>query len=162
MRSKTLLVNYLGTMFLEIWLCYPHCLECSQGTQYWTTNPRQKLSLRRTNNTKFSSCGKQNLKIFAYSLSGSWEHCVSSTENNIGVEIFSDIQIAFHDWLENHLLKSWHFKIKFWGIEKGLCTFKSLISKCYDLSIRKSVSTVVSICLLVIFIKIVLPLSSAS
>lgn len=128
MVSETLLVDDRGSMLLELRFADPHGLESGERTKNRTTNPGKELSFRGSDNVNLGSWRDECLEFLGNTLGQSWEHCVSSTEHYICIKIFSNIEIALHDGLIDHFLKSWHLKSVFSWPEQWLCASESLVA----------------------------------
>lgn len=90
------------------------------------------------------------MQLFGGSFSGSREHGGPSAEDDVGVEVFAHIEVAFHDRLIDHFVERWHLQAVLLGIEQGLRTTETLISKCYEFSVRKLIGAIVAVSFFII------------
>jgi hypothetical protein len=86
------------------------------------------------------------LQLFGGSFSGSREHGGPSAED----DVFAHIEVAFHDRLIDHFVERWHLQAVLLGIEQGLRTTETLISKCYEFSVRKLIGAIVAVSFFII------------
>lgn len=141
-----------GTILSKLRFRYPHSCKCTQTTQYRSTNPCQIFPLRRPNYINFSPSWHQRLQLFPQSFRSPRKHSSTTTQNDISVQIFSNIQITFHNWLISHFLECWHLEsVRCW-IEHYLSCSESLVTQGYGLAVWEWVSAIIVISLLIFYL----------
>jgi len=108
------------TGFIILRLGDPHLLEGTERGQNGATNPDTVLPLWWRNHLHLHAAGGKRSDLLAHTVTDTREHCGATTEDDIAVQIFPDIDIALHDgvvrgfmdtrgfhanerWLEQHL-----------------------------------------------------------
>lgn len=86
-----------GSTFFVFSLSNPHVGERGQSSDNRTTDPDGESSLRGGNNLNFHGGRGEVLHFFGESFSNTLVHGRSSGKDNIGIEVFSDIDISLHD-----------------------------------------------------------------
>ena len=90
------------------------------------------------------------MKFFAGPFCGTREHRVPATQNNVVIEVLSDIQVALHDRLVDHLMESRHFEVELGMVENRFNRLESLVAEGDHLAVRKGIGTIVSISFFVV------------
>merc|ERR1711882_19354 len=96
----------------------PHLLEGGERGQDRSSNPDRVFSLRGGNDLDLHGGRSKSGQFLLHSVSNTREHGSSSGEDNISVEIFSDIKIALHDGVVGGLVDSSSFHTQERGLEK--------------------------------------------
>ena len=133
--SITFLVDNFSTIFLILSLGNPHGLEGRQWWQDWSTDPNQELSFLRSKHLHLHYRWSQSSHFLAQSLRKTWEHRCTTTQDNVAVQVFSEINIALEDWLVSEFMQTLHiFSEQHW-LEKGFWASESLATDRDSLSI---------------------------
>jgi hypothetical protein len=90
-------VDNTGTTFFIFSLGNPHVGEGAQTGKDGTTDPDGESSFRGGNDFDLHGGGGQELDFFGQSFGDTLVHSGSSGHNYIGIEVFSNIYISFHD-----------------------------------------------------------------
>merc|ERR1712125_61119 len=134
---EALAVYDTWSRFVILFLTDPHTLECRQRSQDRSANPHGVLSLWWSHNLHLDRCRSQCSDFLCHTLVDSREHGSTSRQNNIRVQIFTDINITFHNGLESRVSNTIHFQSGEVRLEQYLRTSESFISNNNDISIRK-------------------------
>jgi len=115
-------------------------LESGEGGQDRSTNPYRVFTLRRSNNFDFY-CGWCKVDEFLlHAVSNSREHCCSSRKDDVSVQIFTDVDVAFHDGVVCAFVNTSRFTSNEGRLEECLRATEAFISDSDDLTIRKFVA----------------------
>jgi len=121
--------------FIILLLADPHLLECGQGCQDGPTDPYGVLPLGWCDNLNLHRGRCKSCNLFLHTISNTREHRGTAREHGVGVQILTDINIAFHDAVVCCLVKAAGFHSEEAGLEHGLWASESLVSDCDDLSV---------------------------
>jgi hypothetical protein len=105
---------------LVILLCHPACLESRQRWQNRSSNPNWIFSLLRWNHFHLHCRRHYFYQLLCKSLAQPREHGRSSTQYNIFIETFSDIEVSEHNWVVHHFWVTMNFLANHHGIKEGL------------------------------------------
>merc|ERR1711893_525465 len=75
----------------------PHLLESGEGSQDGATNPDRVLPLWGSNNFDLDGGGGQGSDLLLHSVSNTRVHGCATRHDSVGVQVLSNINIAFHD-----------------------------------------------------------------
>lgn len=133
--SETFSVDDLRTRFFVLSLGDPHSLESRQRWENRSTDPDGVFSFRWGKNLDFHSGWSSVNHLLRKSLSDTSEHSSTSRQDDVGIEVFSDIEVTLHDGFIGKLINSWEFLSNELWLEKEFWASKSLISNSNDLTI---------------------------
>lgn len=85
------------TRLVVLLLGTPEVLESAERSQDGTTNPDRVFPLRRSDNLDLHTGWRQGGQLLLHAVGDTREHCGSSGENDISVQVTTDIQIALED-----------------------------------------------------------------
>jgi hypothetical protein len=103
-------------------------LESGQRGKDRSSNPHRVLALRRSNDLDLH-CGRSKGGDFlGHALSDAWEHSGTSGHDNVGVQVFTDVNIALHDGLESAVVDSERFLSDKRRLEKYFWATEALVS----------------------------------
>jgi len=120
-----------------LFLADPHTLEGREGGKNGSTDPDRVLTLRRSDDLNLDGSGGKSGDLLGHTLTDSGEHGGTSGENNVGVQVLTDIDIALHDGLEGGVGNTVHFKTSQVRLEEDLRTTESLVTNDDDVTIGK-------------------------
>jgi len=113
------------TRFIIFLFADPHLLEGWQRGQDRTSDPYRVLPLWWCNDFDFH-CGRcQGSDFLLHTVSNTRVHCGAARHNNITVQIFPDVNIAFHDGVVGSFVDTSSFHSQERGLEEGFRTPKS-------------------------------------
>jgi hypothetical protein len=134
---EALSVDNGRSRLIILFLGDPHLLEGGERSQDRSSDPDRVLALRGSNDLDLHGRGSEGSQLFLHSVSNSREHGGSSRENDVSVEILSDINIALHDGVVGGLVDTSRFHTQERGLEEGFGASESLVSNGDDLSVRE-------------------------
>lgn len=137
-------MNDWSSVFVVVLLGDPHAGECGQGSQSGTSSPDGESSVGTGNDLDVDTLGSSLFDFLEKSFSDAFEHGSSSWENDVLVEVSSDIDIALLDWFVGQFLDTVEFfAVHFEGFEQVLGASESGISNGDDFTVWKFVSLLV-------------------
>jgi len=83
--------------FVILLLGAPKVLECAERSQNRSPNPDGVLALGRCNNLDFDAGRRESSKFLGHAVSNTGEHRGTTGQDDIAVELATDIQITFGD-----------------------------------------------------------------
>merc|ERR1719305_507596 len=105
-HSEALPVNNGWARLVILSLGDPHLLECAQGRKDRAANPHRVLALRRCHDLDLHGRRCQSRKLLGHALTNASEHCGTTRQDHVAVEVFTNIHIAFHDGLVSSVMDS--------------------------------------------------------
>merc|ERR1712003_466776 len=138
-QSEALPVHDGRTRFIIFALRYPHLLEGAQGRQDGTADPHGIFALWRCDNLDLHRGRCECRKLFGHSLADSREHGGPSRQDNVRIQILTDVQVALHDRLESGVMDTARLFADERWLEEHLRTTESLASYGDDVAIRELV-----------------------
>ncbi|KAH9494227.1 hypothetical protein DERF_014930 [Dermatophagoides farinae] len=75
----------------------PHLLEGGQRGQDGTTDPDRVFSFWWGDDLDFDGGWGQSSDFFLHTIGNTWVHCCTTRQDSVGEQIFTDINVAFHD-----------------------------------------------------------------
>ena len=106
----------------------PHLLEGGEGGQDGATDPDGVLALRGGNDLDLHGRGGQGSELLLHAVSNAGEHGGSSREDDVAVEILTDINVALHDGVVGGLVDASRLHTQERGLEEGLGASESLVA----------------------------------
>jgi len=117
----------------------PHLLECGKGGQDGASDPDGVLSLGRSDDLDLHRGWSQGGDLLLHSVGDSWVHGGTSGKDGVGVQIFTDIDVALHDAVVGGLVDTARFHAKERWLEEGFWASEPLVADGDDLSVGKFV-----------------------
>jgi hypothetical protein len=117
----------------------PHLLECGKGGQDGASDPDGVLSLGRSDDLDLHRGWSQGGDLLLHSVGDSWVHGGTSGQDGVGVQIFTDIDVALHDAVVGGLVDTARFHAKERWLEEGFWASEPLVADGDDLSVGKFV-----------------------
>merc|ERR1712173_275867 len=117
----------------------PHLLESGEGSENGSTDPDGVLALRGSDDLDLHGGRGKSNQLLVHALSNTREHGGSSGENDVAVQVLTDIDIALHDGVVGSLMDTSRLHTQERGMEEGLRATESLVTDGDDLTIRKLV-----------------------
>merc|ERR1739838_1030118 len=100
MHLEALAVNDAGSSLVELLLGDPHLLEGGEGSQDGASDPDGVFPLGRSDDLDLHGGRGQGGDLFLHTIGDTGIHGGASGENGVGVEIFTDVDVALHDGVE--------------------------------------------------------------
>ena len=129
----------LRTRLVVLFLGDPHLLESRKGGQDGSTNPYGVFTLRRSNDLDLHGGRSQVDEFLLETIGDTREHGGSSGENDVSVQVLTDIDIALHDGVVGGFVDTSGFTSEERRLEEGFRGSETLVSDGDDLTVRKFV-----------------------
>ena len=94
---EALPVDNGGTALVVLLLGDPHLLEGGEGSQDGATDPDGVLPLRRSNDLDLNGGGSQGSDLLLHTISNTRVHGGATRHDGVGIQVFPDVNITFHD-----------------------------------------------------------------
>ena len=118
----------------------PHLLEGGEGGEDGSSDPDGVLPLRGGDDLDLHGGRGEGVELLSHPLPDSGVHCGSSGEDNVGVEVLTDVDVALHDGLEGAVVDSGGLTSDEGRLEEDLGAAEALVSDGDDVTVRKLVS----------------------
>merc|ERR1711976_1132783 len=102
-------------------------------------NPDRVFSFWRSNDLDLHGRWSKSNQFLVHSFSNTREHRRSSRQDNISVQVFSDINITFHDGVVSSLVNSSRFHTQERWLEKSFWASESFVTNGDNLTVGKFV-----------------------
>mgnify|MGYP005999693551 CR=1 FL=1 len=132
-------MNNGRTRLVILLLGDPHLLESGEGSENGSTDPDGVLALRGSDDLDLHGGRGKSNQLLVHALSNTREHGGSSGENDVAVQVLTDIDIALHDGVVAGLVDTSRLHTQERGLEEGLRATESLVTDGDHLTIRKFV-----------------------
>merc|ERR1712042_339235 len=132
-------VDDAGSSLVELLLGDPHLLEGGEGSQDGASDPDGVLPLGRSDDLDLHGGRGQGGDLLLHTIGDTGVHGGASRENGVGVEIFTDVDVALHDGVEAALVHADDFHTQEGRLEDGLGAAETLVADRDDLSVGKLV-----------------------
>jgi len=132
-------VDDAGSRFVVLFLADPHLLEGGQRGQDRSSDPDRVFSLRWGNDLNLHCGWGKGSQFLLHSVSNTGEHGRTTRQDDVSVQVLSDINITLHDGVVGGFVDSSGFHTQERGLEEGFRASESLISNGNDLTIGQFV-----------------------
>jgi len=132
-------VDDRGTRFIVLLLGDPHLLEGGEGGQDGTSDPDGVLPLGRSDDLDLHGGRSQGGDLLLHPVGDSGVHGRASRKDGVGVEIFTDVDVALHDAVVGRLVDTARFHAKEGWLEESLGASEPLVSDGDDLTVGELV-----------------------
>jgi len=136
---EALSVDDRGTRFIVLLLGDPHLLERGEGGQDGASDPDGVFPLGRSDDLDLHRGRSQGGDLLLHSVGDSRVHGGTAGKDGVGVEILTNVDVAFHDAVVRRLVDTARFHAKEGWLEEGLGATESLVSNGDDLSVGQLV-----------------------
>jgi len=136
---EALSVDDGGTRLVVFFLGDPHLLEGGERGKDGSTNPDRVLSLWGSNDLDLHGGRSKSSQFLLHAVSNSREHGVSSRQDNVSVQVLTDVNITLHDGVVGGFVKTSSFHSEEGWLEHSLRASESLVANGDDLSVRQFV-----------------------
>jgi len=134
-KLSALSVDNSWARFVIFCLGDPHFFEGGKRSKDRSSNPDRVFSLRRSNNLDGHGLRGKLVELILQSLVNLLEHGGSSRHNSVGVQVLSDIDVAFHDRLEGQAVDSLLFNSNEGRLEEHFWASESFVSNGDEVSV---------------------------
>ena len=136
---EALPMNNGGAGLIILFLRDPHGLEGGEGSQDRATDPDGVLPLGRSDHLDHPDhgVGGKGSDLLLHTVSNSREHGGATRQDNVGVEVPPDVNIALPDGVVDGLVDADRLQAQELGLEESLRTPAPLVANGDDLSVRK-------------------------
>ena len=117
----------------------PHLLEGGEGGKDGSSNPDRVLSLWWGNDLDLDGGWSKSSDLLLHPVSNTRVHGGTSRQDNVGIQVLTNVHIALHDGVVGCLMNSYSFHSQEGWLEESLWTPEPLIAYGDDLAIRKFV-----------------------
>ena len=118
----------------------PHLLEGGKWGEDGTSDPHGVFPFWWSNDLNFHGARSECGDFFLHTVGDTWVHRGTSGQYRVCVQVFTNIDITFHDAIVCGFVDTGGFHTQKWGLEHGLGTPKSLVSDRDDLSVGQFVA----------------------
>merc|ERR1712223_1874697 len=136
-KLEALPVNDGRAGLVVLLLGNPHLLEGGQGGQDGASDPDRVLSLWWGNCLDLHGGGGKGGDLLLHPVSDAGVHCGASREDDVGVEVLPDVDVALHDGVVGGLVHPAALHPDERGLEQGLWGPEPLVADCDNLAVRK-------------------------
>ena len=143
-NSKEILVNNLEAFSVDDgWARFviflfgdPHLLEGGKRSQDGSSDPDGVFPFWWGDDLDLHGWWSEGGDFLLHTVSNTWEHGRSSRQDGVGVQVLTDVDIAFHDGVVGGFVDTSRFHTNEGGLEEGFWASESFVSNSDDLSIR--------------------------
>jgi len=132
-------VDNCGARFVILLLRDPHLLEGGQRGQDGATDPDGVLALRGRDDLDLKGRRRERGDLLLHAISNTGVHGGAARQDDVGIEILADINVALHDRVVGGLVDAARFHAQERGLEEGLRATETLVADGDDLTIGKFV-----------------------
>mmetsp|Transcript_26371 Transcript_26371/g.57835 ORF Transcript_26371/g.57835 Transcript_26371/m.57835 type:complete len:225 (+) Transcript_26371:289-963(+) len=132
---EALPVNDGGSGLVVLLLADPHGLEGGEGGEDGTTDPHGVLALGRGHDLDLDGGGGEGGDLLGHALADSGEHGGTAREDDVGVQVLADVDVALHDGLEGGIGDAVHLEAGQVGLEEDLGTAEALVANDDDVAV---------------------------
>ena len=136
---ETFAVNNRWSRLVVFLLGNPHLLEGGQRSQDGTTDPDGVFALWWGDNLDLHGGWGQGSDLLLHTVGNTRVHGGTTGEDSVGVQVFTDVNVALHDRVVSCLMQTARFHSQEWGLEEGFGATESLVTDGDDLSVGKFV-----------------------
>ena len=90
-------VNNGWAAFIVLLLGDPHLLEGGKGRQDGASDPDRVFPLWGSNDLDLNGGWSQGSDLLLHTISNAWIHSGSTGQDNVGVQVFPNVNITLHD-----------------------------------------------------------------
>merc|ERR1711944_86755 len=123
--------------FVVFLLGDPHLLEGGEGSQDGSSDPYGVFPLRWSNDLDLDGGWSQGSDFLLHSVGNTRVHGGATRHDSVGIQVLTDVDIAFHDGVVGGLMDTAGFHSQERGLEESLRGTESLIADGDDLAVGK-------------------------
>ena len=117
-----------------------HLLESGEGGEDGASDPDTVLALRRCDHLDAHAAGRQGGDLLAHSVGDAGEHAGPAAEDNVAVELLTDVHVALHDGVVGGLVHARHLHAHQGRVEEDFRAPEALVADGDHLPIRQLVA----------------------
>ena len=133
---EALAVHDGRTSFIVFLLADPHLLEGGQRGEDGTTDPDGVLAFWRSDNLDLHGGRSQGGDFLLHTVSDTRVHRGTTGQDNVSVEILTDVDVTLHDGVVGGLVDTTGFHTQERRLEQGFRTTESLVTDGDHLTVR--------------------------
>ena len=118
-------------------------LKGGQRSKDGTTDPDGVFTLRGGNDFDFHGGGGKGHNFFGQTFGNAFKHGGTAGQDNVGVQIFTDIDVTFHDGLEQSIVDTGGFLTNERGLEQHFWATETFVTNGDDISVWQFVRFVI-------------------
>jgi len=126
--------------FIVFLLADPHLLEGGERSQDRATDPDGVFTLRGSNDLDLHGAGSKGGDFLLHPVGNTGEHGGTSGKDGVGVQVFPDVDIAFHDGVEGGFMDTSRFHTQEGRLEQRLGAPESLVTDGDNLTVGQLVA----------------------
>merc|ERR1712020_122240 len=121
--------------FVVFLLGDPHLLEGGKGSQDGSSDPYGVFSLRWSNDFDLDGGWSQGSDFLLHSVGNTWVHGGATRHDGVGVQVLTDVNIAFHDGVIGGLMDTARFHSQEGWLEEGFWGTETFVTNGDNLAI---------------------------
>ena len=129
-----------GAGLIILLLGDPHLLEGGQGREDGASNPYGVLALWRGNDLDLHGRRGKVGDLLLHTVGNTWVHGGTTGQDNVGVQVLTDVDVALHDGVVGGLMDSRLLHTEEGWLEESLRAAESLVADGDDLTVGKLVA----------------------
>merc|ERR1711972_666557 len=133
-------VNDGGARLVVLLLGDPHLLEGGEGGKDGAADPDGVLALRGSDDLDLHGRGSEGSELLLHAVGDAGEHGGAAREDDVAVEILTDVDVALHDRVVGGLVDTSRLHAEERGLEEGLRAAETLVADGDDLAVGKLVA----------------------
>jgi len=137
---EALAVHDGGAGLIVLGLGDPHALEGGEGGQDGSSDPYGVLPLGGSDDLDLHGGGSQGGDLLLHAISDTGEHGGASGQDDVGVQVLADVDVALHDGVEGDLVDAGRLHSEEGRLEQGLGGPEALVADGDDLAVGKLVA----------------------
>ena len=134
-RLEALAVDDGGAGLVVLLLGDPHGLEGGEGGEDGSSDPDGVLALRGGHDLDLDGGGGEGGDLLGHALGDAGEHGGTSGEDDVGVKVLADVDVALHDGLEGGVGDAVHLEAGEVGLEEDLRATEALVADDDDVAV---------------------------
>merc|ERR1712223_345658 len=135
LRLEALAVDNGWAAFVVFLLGDPHVLEGGEGSQDGSSDPYGVFSFWWSNDLDLNGGWSQGSDFLLHSVSNTWVHGGASRHDGVGVQVLTDVNIAFHDGVVGGLMDTAGFHSQEGWLEEGFWGTETFVANGDNLAI---------------------------
>ena len=128
MELEALAVDDGWSRFIVFLFADPHLLEGGQRRKDGTADPYGVLPLGRSNDLDLHCWWSQCCDLLLHTVGDTWEHCATSRQYGVGVQVLPDVNVTFHDGVVAGFVDTGRLHAQERWLEQGLGATESLVT----------------------------------
>jgi hypothetical protein len=137
---EALSVDDSGTRLVVLFLGDPHLLEGGQRGQDRATDPDGVLALWGSNDLDLHGRRSKSSQFLLHSVGNTGEHGSTTRQDDVSVEVLSDINVALHDGVVGSFVDARGLHTQERGLEQGFRATETFVTDGDDLTVRQFVA----------------------